>query len=269
MLSPLCRFALECLQRLAVEAVGPALRDHVDDDARGSDRDVLRAARHQDVVERARVVVVHREPDGRWIANIDSVEELRVLTVRRSTRREGTLQSRLVAAHVRHIEDQARDFVLEDVPDVFPARRVLEEQLVEVDLDVGARGINDRRFSFDCDFFSERADLHPDLDNCGLTLADDDVLAGHGLEPLERCFGGIGADRQPGDLIHATGVRDADQLAGQNRARDCHRHSRDNRSLIIDGLDRDAAGLNLRRSHSRGEHRQHKRQQDRRAESSV
>ncbi len=92
-----------------------------------------RARRHLDVLERRRHVVVHREALRRGVVDVDAVEHLGVLRVRRAARRERALQSALVAADVGRFDDHAGRLVFDDVPDVAAARRFLEERRVDVD----------------------------------------------------------------------------------------------------------------------------------------
>ena len=100
--------ALTGEQQLAVEFVGAALGHHVDEHARRAHGDVLRAARHLDVLERARIVVVHREALRRRVVHVDAIEHLRVLRVGCAARREGALQAGLVAADVGRVAALAR-----------------------------------------------------------------------------------------------------------------------------------------------------------------
>ena len=94
------RPALIRLKRRTREAIRAALCHHVDEDTARADRDILRARRDLDVLERRRHVVIHREALRRRVVDVHAVEHLRVLGVRRAARRERSLQSALVAADV-------------------------------------------------------------------------------------------------------------------------------------------------------------------------
>ena len=230
--------ALIGLQRLALELVRAGLGDHVDEHPAGADRDVLRAGRHLDVLECARHVVVHREPLRRRVVDVDPVEHLGVLAVRRAARGHRTLQSALVAAHVGRVDHDARRLVFEDVPDVLAAGCGFEQGAVDVGAGPDRPGVDDRRLPFHGNRLRQRADLHRHVDAGGLALAQDDVLADVGLKPLQRHLDGVGRRIEAGDLEHAAGVGSAFDGTRQDGTGDGDGGAGHDRALAVDHADR-------------------------------
>ena len=143
----------------------------------------MRAGRHLDVVERVEVVVEARGADRRRVADVDAVQERRVLRAGRAARAERALQAAGCAADVRPADHEARHLRFDERPDVAAAGRALNQLLAQVDADVRARRVDGRRRAGHGDVLGEARDLHREVDRRRLADEHDDVLAVDRLEP--------------------------------------------------------------------------------------
>ena len=121
---------------------------------------------------------------------------------------------RLVAADVRRVEDEARHLVFQDVPDVLAARRGVEQHRVEVDVDVGALGVDDRRSPLTVTSSEIVLDLHGDVAIAvwpwPTTMSSRMTVWNPWSAVLRRRCRSKG-----GELVNAAGIGHADELAGR------------------------------------------------------
>src|SRR6516165_10660255 len=97
--------SLAAFVSLEEEFIPTALRHHVDDHTAGAHADVLGSSLYLDIFELGRDVVIHRETLRGRIIDIDTVQQLRVLRVRCAARIQSPLQSALIAADIRRVEN--------------------------------------------------------------------------------------------------------------------------------------------------------------------
>src|SRR6059036_3232096 len=105
--------------------VAAGFRRHVQEYAACRHRDVMRSGRDLNVLERIKVVVVTSRPDGCRVADVDAVEELRILSARCPTGAVGALQTSRCSANIRPAHYEARHFGFEERPYIAAARRRL------------------------------------------------------------------------------------------------------------------------------------------------